>query len=165
MATQLVWWWVVPAAQANASARPASAQLISTPNSGAEYQAFSTGGTYNGLARFQGPFTSATAAKQANPAGGSTAQVIAAGAGGAAGSGFIPGVGNILAGGNPLSGAGNIYDAVTKFLGFLGDRSSWIRIAEVIIGVGLVIVAADELAKGTPAANAAHTVAKAAMLK
>lgn len=164
MATEILWWWVVPVSQAGASTRPASATLVSTPNTGAEYNAFSTGGTYNGLTRFQGPFTSMTAAKQANPSGGSALQQIEAGAGAAAGSGFIPGVGQILAGGNPLSGVDKLYKAVEDFLSFLGDRSSWIRIAEVVIGVGLVIVAVDELTKGTQAGSAVHKVAKAAYL-
>jgi hypothetical protein len=55
--------------------------------------------------------------------------------------------------------------SLTDILGKLSTRGFIIRIAEVIIGLGLVIVAVDELAKGTPAANAAHTVAKAALLK
>jgi hypothetical protein len=63
------------------------------------------------------------------------------------------------------SQAGASVPGLGSFIGFVSTRSSWIRIAEVIIGLGLVIVAVDELAKGTPAANAAHTVAKAVLLK
>ena len=82
---ELVYWWVVPPAQQSDSSRPSSAQLISTTTAGALYTALLGGGTgtYNGaqVSRFQGPFTSEAEARAANPAGGSEAQQIAAGAG------------------------------------------------------------------------------------
>jgi hypothetical protein len=63
------------------------------------------------------------------------------------------------------SQAGASVPGLGSFIDFVSSRQGWTRIAEVIIGCLLVIVAADELAKGTPAANAAHTVAKAVLLK
>lgn len=47
----------------------------------------------------------------------------------------------------------------------LNTRNLVTRAAEVIIGLGLVIVAVEELAKGTPVGNVAHKAAKAALLK
>ena len=60
--------------------------------------------------------------------------------------------------------AGGSVPGLGGLLSFVSSRNSWIRIAEVIIGLGLVIVAVDELAKGTPAGDVAHKAAKAALL-
>jgi hypothetical protein len=53
---------------------------------------------------------------------------------------------------------------LAKFLASLQNRQMWLRIAEVIIGLGLIIVAVDELAKGTPIGDAAHAAGKAALI-
>jgi hypothetical protein len=46
----------------------------------------------------------------------------------------------------------------------LPSRAFMIRAAEVVIGLGLIIVAVDELAKGTPVGDAAHAAGKAALI-
>jgi len=58
---------------------------------------------------------------------------------------------------NPISG-------VTDFLTRLTEAHTWIRVAEVVLGVALAIVALDKVLAGTPAGNVTHTVAKAAFL-
>ncbi len=137
MATEVVWWWVVLPAEAGAASRPADAKLISTSNSGPEYSALIANGAYAGQQRYQGPFTTETAAKEAPAGGESTAQQIAAGleAGNAAAwrdrPSSVPGVGT-----NPLAGLASIGD----FFSRLTQSNTWIRIGKVIIGGGLVLV-------------------------
>jgi hypothetical protein len=47
---------------------------------------------------------------------------------------------------------------LTSFLSFLGNRSSWIRIAEGVIGTLLILAAVSSLAAGTPAGKLAAKV-------
>jgi hypothetical protein len=54
--------------------------------------------------------------------------------------------------------------AVNKFLGQLGDKAVWVRVAEVIIGLALIIVGLDKALAGTAGGSAAHAVAKGAFL-
>jgi hypothetical protein len=56
------------------------------------------------------------------------------------------------------------FAAVNKFLGQLGDKAVWVRVAEVIIGLALIIVGLDKALAGTPGGSAAHAVAKGAFL-
>lgn len=47
---------------------------------------------------------------------------------------------------------------LTSFLSFLTDRSSWVRIAEGVIGALLILSAVSSLAAGTPAGKLAAKV-------
>ena len=144
-AGQTVWWWVVPPAQQNDTTRPGSAQLISTTTSGALYDALLGGGTgtLNGqqVSRFQGPFTSESAARAANPSGGSEGQVIAAGAGAglqaAAGVGLpsVPGA----SASNPLAGIGDIAAAMKAFYSAVTDGKMWRSLAWILLGAVLML--------------------------
>lgn len=52
-----------------------------------------------------------------------------------------------------------------NFLNFITGRTGWVRVAETLIGVALIIVGVDHLTSTTSAVGkAAHTVAKGAML-
>jgi hypothetical protein len=55
---------------------------------------------------------------------------------------------------NPLAGLAEIGDFFSK----LGERATWIRVAEVVVGGGLVIVAISHLAANT---SAGQTIVKA----
>lgn len=58
---------------------------------------------------------------------------------------------------NPISG-------VTQFLGRLSQASTWVRVAEILIGAALIIVAVAKLASGTQAGRSAAKVATTAAL-
>lgn len=126
-----VWWWVVKPSETGASSRPKDARLVSTPDSGSEYNTLLSGGTYGNMARYQGPFTSKSAAEQAPPGGGSLGDVIGAGA--AAGVGNATGLGNIS---NPLSGLAAIGD----FFSRLTESSTWIRAAKILVGGAILLI-------------------------
>lgn len=66
----------------------------------------------------------------------------------------VPGVGN------PLSGLAAIGD----FFSRLTQASTWIRVAEIIVGAGLIIVSLAKLAAGTPAGKAAIKAGKVAAI-
>jgi hypothetical protein len=139
-----VWWWVVPPAQQGDTSRPGSAQLISTTTSGALYTALlgNGTGTLNGqqVSRFQGPFTSESEARAANPAGGSEAQVIAAGAGAglqAAGGVGLPTIPGASAA-NPLAGLGDVAAALKAFYSAVTDGKMWRSVAWILLGALLV---------------------------
>lgn len=142
-----VWWWVVPPAQQNDTTRPKSAQLISTTTSGALFSALSGGGTgiLNGqqVSRFQGPFTSESAARAANPSGGSAGQVITAGLGaglGAAGAAGLPAIPGADAGiANPLAPLGDIAAALKSFYSAVTDGKMWRSIAWILLGLLLLV--------------------------
>lgn len=61
---------------------------------------------------------------------------------------------------NPLSGLA----AVGDFFQRLTQASTWIRVAEVGIGIVVILVVLDKLTEGTPANSAVHTAAKVAMV-
>lgn len=50
------------------------------------------------------------------------------------------------------------------FFGRLTEKATWIRIAEVGLGVILLAVALDKMFQGTPVGNVSHKALKAAML-
>jgi hypothetical protein len=140
-----VWWWVVPPAQQNDANRPGSAQLISTTTSGALYTALlgNGTGTLNGqqVSRFQGPFTSESAARAANPSGGSESQVIAAGAGAglqAAGGVGLPTIPGADAS-NPLAGIGDVAAALKAFYSAVTDGKMWRSLAWIALGLLLMV--------------------------
>ena len=62
------------------------------------------------------------------------------------------------------TGVVNSIPGLSGILGIVSSRQGWIRIAEVIIGCALVVVAVAELAKGTPVGDAAGKAAKVAKL-
>ena len=151
-----VYWWVVPVAEANAAVRPADARIISTPDSGPEYAALVAGGSYGGAARFQGPFTSQGTAQAAPASGGNAIGVALAGIG--AGLQSVPGAGGNLLSQSPWTSITDVFQALQKGAAWIGNRQNWVRIAEVIMGVALVIVAVNELGKGTPLGKLAGKV-------
>jgi hypothetical protein len=53
---------------------------------------------------------------------------------------------------------------LSSLLSDLGSRAFWVRIAEVVIGAALLIVAIAELAKGTPAGDVAKKAGEAAFI-
>lgn len=53
---------------------------------------------------------------------------------------------------------------IGDFFGALTQASTWIRVAEVLIGLGLIITGVSRLMSGTPIGNAAETAGKAAAL-
>ena len=61
---------------------------------------------------------------------------------------------------NPLTGV----NAIGDFFGRLTEASTWIRVAEVIAGIGLIIIGLAKLAAGTPVGRAATRAGKAAMI-
>lgn len=91
-------------------------------------------------------------AKAIAQAGGVVAQVPGAAAKGAANA-----VSTLT---SPLSGIAAIGD----FFQRLTQASTWIRAAEVLLGLGLIIVGLAELAKGTSVGRAAAKAGKAAAL-
>lgn len=54
--------------------------------------------------------------------------------------------------------------AIGDFFNKLGSASTWIRVAEVLLGLGLLIVGVAKLASGTPVGQAAQTAGKAAAI-
>lgn len=76
--------------------------------------------------------------------------------------------------GNPAKDAGHAaaaaagsvpgLSAIGDFFGRLAQASTWIRVAEVILGAGLIIVSLARLAAGTPVGQAAAKAGKAAMI-
>lgn len=54
--------------------------------------------------------------------------------------------------------------AIGDFFGRLAEGSTWIRVAEVLLGLGLIVVGLSHLAAGTPIGRAATTAGKAAAL-
>lgn len=61
---------------------------------------------------------------------------------------------------NPLAGLASIGD----FFGRLTQASTWIRVAEVLLGSALIIVSLAKLAAGTPVGRAAAKAGKAAAI-
>jgi hypothetical protein len=60
----------------------------------------------------------------------------------------------------PLTGLAAIGDFFTK----LGNANTWLRVAEVLLGAGIIIVALAKLAGDTPAGRAAVKAGKAAAI-
>lgn len=146
-----VWWWVVKPGEAGANSRPADAKLVSTPDSGPAYNAWVTGGTYNGETRFQGPFNSQAEAKAAPPGGGSIADQITAGIGAGLGSDVGP-LGTASRSLPTLSGL----DAIGRFFSDLGNPVFWIRLGKILAG-GLLLILG--LAKLTGVSEKAGSIA------
>jgi hypothetical protein len=71
----------------------------------------------------------------------------------AAGIGSVPGA-------HALSGL----DAIGNFFSQLGQANTWIRVAEFVIGAGLIIVSIAKLSSGTAVGKAAVSVGKAAAI-
>jgi len=155
-----VWWWIVPVSEASAGTRPQDAKLISTPDSGNEYNTLVLGGTYQGITRFQGPFQTQADAMAANPSGGSLAQQISAGLGaGLQNDVGILGVASSAAqsikNGNPLNALADIGD----FFHRLTEKGTWTRVAEFGIGAILLYVGIKAATSG-PGQEAAKRSAK-----
>lgn len=55
-------------------------------------------------------------------------------------------------------------EAIGRFFAGLGQASTWLRVAEVLLGAGIIIVAAAKLASGTSVGQAAQKAGKAAMI-
>jgi hypothetical protein len=154
-----VWWWIVPESEANAGTRPQDAKLISTPDSGDEYNTLVLGGNYKGITRFQGPFTSKADAQKANPSGGSLADQISAGIG----AGLQTDVGVLGAASraanavsNPMQGLadiGNFFHALT-------EKGTWIRVAEFGVGAILLYVGIKAATGGGSPTQSARSGAK-----
>lgn len=60
---------------------------------------------------------------------------------------------------NTKSAVGTALDSVPKFLAFLGQRETWVRIMEGTIGVLMIVVALAKLAEGTQTGKIAAGVA------
>jgi len=151
-----VWWWVVSPAETGAASRPRDARLISTPDSGPEYDALAGGGSYKGAARYQGPFATRAAAQAASPGGGSLAEQIAAGvqAGAANDAGVVgSGARAAQAASNGLGGLAAIGD----FFGRLTEAVTWLRAAKILAGGALLIIG---IAHITGAGNALASTAR-----
>ena len=74
---------------------------------------------------------------------------------------------NAYQGEQGVLGSGNLpsgLDAIGDFFNKLGQAGTWIRVAEVLLGLGLLIVGISKLASGTPIGNAAATAGKAAAI-
>ena len=145
-------WWVVwyePAAS-RAPGTAASRFLIVQAAAKSDITASSVGGA--AITSVDGPFATRAAAQKD------------------AGKGPVPGTGgktNVQASGgadvkigNPLSGLAAIGD----FFQRLTQASTWIRVAEVVLGFGLIVVGLAHLASGTAVGKAAVRVGKAAAL-
>lgn len=130
-----VWWWVVTPSEASASTRPSDAKLISTPDSGTDYDSLLNGGTVSGYVRFQGPFQSQSAAQNA-PGAGSTADVIAAGLGAAS----VPGSGVAGAIGTGVDGISAIGASLHTFVSAITDGKLWRSLGWVILGIFLLLL-------------------------
>lgn len=71
---------------------------------------------------------------------------------------------------NPLNDAANAAQnsdslgGLTDFLSRLTSGNTWLRVAEVLLGGGLIIVALAKLASGTAAGQAAKKAGKAALI-
>jgi hypothetical protein len=61
---------------------------------------------------------------------------------------------------SPLAGLANI----GAFFDKLGEASTWIRVAEVLLGAALILTGVAKLISGTPVGKIAGTAAKAAVL-
>lgn len=147
------WWWVVvPPAEQNASTIPGDAKIISTPEGSAAYNTLlnTDSGTVQvggqPYVRYMGPFATKADAQNAKP-GNLT---------------IVPGY-TVTPSGQvqgPLSGLAAIGDFFSK----LGQANTWLRVAEVLLGAGIIIVALAKLASDTPAGRAAVKAGKAAAI-
>ena len=131
---------------------------VSVPRTGQsqiEYvQASSTqqaGETFPGSTVIGGPYATEAAAEKAHPGGTSGTVTPPAG---------LPPATVSDKPVSPLSGLAAIGD----FFGRLTEASLWIRVAEVILGLGLITVGLAHLAAGTPIGRAAAKAGKAAAL-
>lgn len=115
-----VWWWVVKPSETSDSSRPADAKLISTPGSGAEYNALIGGGTWQGIARYQGPFTSKSAAQGATPSGGSIWSAVGGG---------IPGISQLS----------DVARVLAAFYQALTNGKMWRSLGWILLGLALFL--------------------------
>lgn len=151
-----VYWWIVPDSEADASSRPANAKLVTTPESGPQYDAWVHGNSYQGQSRFQGPFTSKQAALQAPAGGESTLQQIKAGIS----AGAQSDVGVIGTGTRAEQAAKKTIPDLASFLAMLTDRNLWIRVVKIIAGGAILLVG---LAKLTGMDKTAGSIASKAV--
>lgn len=142
-------WWVVN----TSSASNADTITVYTIVQGTQAQAYGYGpaSQQGGVA---GPYTSYAAADAAAKSFGPNSNYSPA-----------PGVsispsGQTSVAGTSLAGLSQIGD----FFGRLAEGSTWVRVAEVIIGLGLIVVGLAKLASGTSIGKLAGTVAKGAAL-
>lgn len=156
----VVWWWIKPAAESDASGRPKDAVLISDAEGSQQYNTLLNSGsiTYHGKQynRTQGPFTSKQAAMQANPGGGSILQQIGAGLQ----AGSQTDVGVIGTGTRAAQAAKKVVPDLASFLAMLTDRNLWIRVVKIIAGGAILLVG---LAKLTGADKTAGSIASKAV--
>jgi hypothetical protein len=154
---------------------PAGTITISVATGSGTYNTLLNDGTivYKGkeYTTFQGPFPTETAALQGETdlisglgyvgaAAGAVAAGVQAGTTGDTGS-----TGSLVSGGVSAGQAVSSWEtALVDFLKRLTDANTWVRVAEVVLGLGLAIVALDKLLAGTSAGNVTHKVAKAAFL-
>lgn len=140
------WWWIVPVSEINAGTRPSDAVLYSVASGQPNDQLLLNGGSIlyknANYVRFQGPFTSQSAAQSATANPGtslSPGQAI-----GTIGNGLSTGV----SGGAGIAtgiGAFSGFAGIDDFLNALSQSNTWLRIAEGILGVMLIAVALGKL--------------------
>jgi hypothetical protein len=153
---KVVWWWIKPAGESDASGRPKDSVLISTWDNSQNYNTLLNSGsiTYHGKPynRTQGPFDSKAVAQQAPAGGGSILQQIEAGIS----AGAQTDVGVIGTGTRAAKAAGKAIPDIASFLSMLTDPNLWIRVVKIIAGGAMLIVG---LAKLTGADKSAGSLA------
>lgn len=114
---------------------PPGIKIVSVQSGSADENTLEQGGSLNGYSRFMGPFSSESDAENAHPPSGGQAIKDIIGAGVAVGLGDAAGISNPLTG---LAAIGDFFQRLTQ-------KSTWVRIAEVVLGLLLVVVGLSKL--------------------
>lgn len=148
MATE--WFWIVPQSEVNDASRPSNAVLFPVDDTSALFNTINgdnafpyKGGNY---VRYQGPFTSQSAAQAANPGGGNpTAAGLRQG---------LTNPTNPLTGGNPNLG-GALATALTSGnpLAGLFQAHIWLRVGEFALGAIMICAGLAKLAESSKTAQ------------
>lgn len=166
MANQTVWFVVFPSTETETSATevPPGSKIASAEVGSAAYDAWLANGAYNGYQVLSGPFPSQGAAQAWSPTPLGILDWVQAGVAGVlVGGGEQSPAAAIATAGkvtNPLTGLAAIGD----FFQRLTQGNTWIRVAEAVLGLGLVIVGLAKLASGTAVGRAAASAGKAAAI-
>jgi hypothetical protein len=162
-AAQTAWFVVFPSSETETGATgiPPGSKIISAQAGSAAYNAWTGNGAYDGWQVLSGPFTSAGAAQAWSPAPLTTSDWVRAGIAGALiGAGGQSPAAAVANSSTTLTGLAAIGD----FFQRLTQGATWIRIAEGILGLGLIIVGLAKLASGTAVGKAAARAGKAAAI-
>ena len=167
MANQVAWFVVFPASESETSATeiPPGSKIVNAEVGSAAYNAWLGNGAFNGWQVLSGPFTSEAAARAWSPAPLTASDWVAAGVAGVViGAGNEPDASTALAVGKSAASTLTGINAIGDFFQRLTQSHTWIRVAEVLLGLGLIVVGLAKLSSGSAVGKAAVKAGKAAAI-